>query len=442
MAALDAGYDVRSGGVTRDRFCGSGINVVNLAAAQIMSGINYTRWNLLMKIVKIIALVASLLLLVGLAVLHTIVPGELEGSMNLVKEHAAYEIRPEVQALHDQLFIADLHTDSLLWKRDLLKESELGHIDLPRLQRGNVALQVFSATTKSPSGQNYDENTGDSDNITLLAMAQLWPVGTWQSLYERANYQLSKLVNFAEGSGGELIVVRSKEDMAALVSRRLDGEKVVAGLFLIEGAHPLEGEIENLDKLFDQGLRFVGLTHFFDNRLGGSLHGVSQEGLTEFGRSVIERTNELGAIVDVAHASPQMISDVLKLSSSPVILSHGGVKGACDTVRNLDDALMKDIAEKGGLIGIGYWDAAACDITPLGVVKSIRYAIDLLGIDHVALGSDYDGSTEVLFDTSELAILTQTMIDNDFTESEIRQVMGENVMFFLLDNLPLAPRSS
>lgn len=395
-----------------------------------------------MKIVKIIALVASLLLLVGLAVLHTIVPGELEGSMNLVKEHAAYEIRPEVQALHDQLFIADLHTDSLLWKRDLLKESELGHIDLPRLQRGNVALQVFSATTKSPSGQNYDENTGDSDNITLLAMAQLWPVGTWQSLYERANYQLSKLVNFAEGSGGELIVVRSKEDMAALVSRRLDGEKVVAGLFLIEGAHPLEGEIENLDKLFDQGLRFVGLTHFFDNRLGGSLHGVSQEGLTEFGRSVIERTNELGAIVDVAHASPQMISDVLKLSSSPVILSHGGVKGACDTVRNLDDALMKDIAEKGGLIGIGYWDAAACDITPLGVVKSIRYAIDLLGIDHVALGSDYDGSTEVLFDTSELAILTQTMIDNDFTESEIRQVMGENVMFFLLDNLPLAPRSS
>ena len=394
-----------------------------------------------MKIVKIIALVASLLLLVGLAVLHWIVPGELEGSTNLVKEHAAYEIRPEVQALHDQLFIADLHTDSLLWKRDLLKESELGHIDLPRLQRGNVALQVFAATTKSPSGQNYDENTGDSDNITLLAMAQLWPVGTWQSIYERANYQLSKLVNFAEGSGGELIVVRSKEDMAALVSRRLGGEKVVAGLFLIEGAHPLEGEIENLDKLFDQGLRFVGLTHFFDNRLGGSLHGVSHEGLTEFGRSVIKRTNELGAIVDVAHASPQMVSDVLKLSSSPVILSHGGVKGACDTARNLDDALMKDIAEKGGLIGIGYWDAATCDITPLGVVKSIRYAIDLLGIDHVALGSDYDGSTEVLFDTSELAILTQTMIDNDFTESEIRQVMGENVMFFLLDNLPLAPHA-
>ena len=131
-----------------------------------------------------------------------------------------------------------------------------------------------------------------------------------------------------------------------------------------------------------------------------------------------------------------MVRDVLAMTSRPVILSHGGVKGLCDQARNLDDDLMKEIASGGGLVGIGYWAGAVCDITPLGVVRSIRYAIDLMGVDHVALGSDYDGSTTVLFDTSELAILTQTMVDEGFTEAEIRAVMGENVRRFFLASLP------
>lgn len=211
---------------------------------------------------------------------------------------------------------------------------------------------------------------------------------------------------------------------------------MIAGIYLIEGAHPLEGELDNLNRLFDSGLRITGLTHFFDNRLGGSLHGQSGAGLTTFGEDVIRRANELGIIIDVAHASPQMVSDVLDLSSSPVILSHGGMKGLCDMGRNLDDALMQRIAAEGGLVGIGFWDGAVCDITPLGVVRSIRYAIDLLGVEHVALGSDYDGTTEVLFDASELAILTQTMLDEGFTEAEIRKVMGENAKRFFLANLP------
>ncbi len=376
------------------------------------------------------------LLAVAVAIVLWIVPQRLESSMNRVREHAAYTIRPEVQAFHDQLFIADLHADSLLWKRNLLRESGRGHVDLPRLRKGNVALQVFSATTKSPSGQNYEKNTGETDNITLLAMVQLWPVRTWSSLYERARYQLAKLHRFADGSQGGLTVIRSAGDMKRFLARRAAGEKTVAGLYLIEGAHPLEGDVENLDRLFAQGLRIAGLTHFFDNRLGGSLHGVSGQGLTGFGKAVVRRANELGIILDVAHASPRMASDVLDLSTRPVILSHGGVQGTCDRGRNFDDRLMKRIAAGGGIVGIGYWDGAVCDIKPAGVVKAIRHAVDLLGVRHVALGSDYDGATEVLFDTSELAVLTQTMMDAGFTRQEIRQIMGENVKRFLLENLP------
>lgn len=380
--------------------------------------------------------ILALLLLAALALMHWVLPGQIEGSMNLVKAHAPYQIREDARALHESLFIADLHTDSLLWKRNLLKESAIGHVDVPRLQRGNLALQIFSATTKSPSGQNYEENSGDSDNITLLAVAQMWPVRTWTSIYERAAYQLQKLNDFAADSDGHLVVIRSSSDMQAFTDRRARGEDVIAGIYLIEGAHPLEGELDNLNRLFDSGLRITGLTHFFDNRLGGSLHGQSGAGLTTFGEDVIRRANKLGIIIDVAHASPQMVSDVLDLSSSPVILSHGGMKGLCDMGRNLDDALMQRIAAEGGLVGIGFWDGAVCDITPLGVVRSIRYAIDLLGVEHVALGSDYDGTTEVLFDASELAILTQTMLDEGFTEAEIRKVMGENAKRFFLANLP------
>ena len=376
------------------------------------------------------------IVLLGIAFVHWFLPALIEGSMNVVESHEPYQIRPEAARFHKSLFVADLHADSLLWERDLLKRSDVGQIDLPRLQEGNVALQVFSATTKTPAGLNIEENTADSDNITMLAVAQFWPVATWNSIYERARYQLQKLWDFSEDSNGELIVLQSRSDLRSLVERRKSGDSVVGGLYLIEGAHPLEGEIENLDKLFSQGLRISGLTHFFDNELGGSLHGVSGEGLTQFGKQVIKRAGELGIIIDIAHASPAMVRDVLSMSERPVILSHGGIKGACDTSRNLDDELMLEIADRGGIIGIGYWESAVCDPSPAGIVRSIRYGIDLMGVDHVALGSDYDGAVTTTLDSSELAILTQTMMDEGFSEEEIRNVMGENVKRFLLENLP------
>lgn len=383
---------------------------------------------------KRILTITVIVLLGVFAAVQWILPARIENSMNINIEHDAYVVSDRAKTLHDSLFIADLHSDSLLWKRNLLKRSHTGHMDLPRLRDGNVALQVFSATTKSPAGQNYVSNDADSDDITMLAVSSLWPIRTWSSIYERAVYQLEKLHKLAQS--GQLIVIESKEDLQDLAERRKNGDSVIGGIYLIEGAHPLEGDLNKLDQLFDQGLRIIGLTHFFDNELGGSLHGRSGEGLNVFGRSVVRRANELGLIIDVAHASPQMVSDVLALSTSPVILSHGGVKGSCDSPRNLSDSLMQDIAEKGGLIGIGYWDGAICEVTPRGVVNAIRYAIDLLGVNHVALGSDYDGATAVSFDASELAVLTEEMLQAGFTAQEIGQVMGENVRRFLMDNLP------
>jgi hypothetical protein len=253
--------------------------------------------------------IVSLIALLAVAYAHWVLPGKVETSMNGVLPHEPYAISDRAKRLHESLFIADLHSDSLLWKRDLLEESDVGHMDLPRLRRGNVALQVFSATTKSPAGQNYDRTVADSDQITLLAVASFWPPRTWFSLYERAVYQLDKLHDVAGQS--ELTVVTSKQDVERLIAGRQSDDNVIGAIYLIEGAHPLQGDIENLDRLFDKGLRIVGLTHFFDNELGGSLHGASHEGLSEFGRRVVRRANELGMIIDIAHSSPAMVADVL-----------------------------------------------------------------------------------------------------------------------------------
>lgn len=379
----------------------------------------------------------GVLLILGGAI-EFIVPSVVENGRNKVKPHDTYQISQEAQTLHESIPVSDLHSDTMLWKRDLNSRGTRGHVDVPRMQESNMAIQMFTAVTKSPSGQNYESNTGDSDNITTLALAQLWPWKTLDSLLQRALYQAEKLKKFAADSNGNLIFVTDQKGLTEVLKKRdaVQTNKPVAALYGIEGAHALDGELSNVDVLFDAGVRMLGITHFFDNKLAGSLHGITGDGLTQFGRDVVVRAVDLGMIIDIAHVSPKAVDEILLVSKRPVILSHGGMKGVCDTPRNLDDALMKRVAATGGLIGIGFWDGAACDISPEGVVKSIRYAIDLLGVDHVALGSDWDGATEVVIDASELAILTQTMLDQDFSESEIRKVMGENTVAFLLNHLP------
>ncbi len=379
---------------------------------------------------------AGVIAVVILAAVILLLPGYLERTTNKIIPHKPYEISEEAQERHKGLFIADLHSDTLLWHRSVLRRAGRGHVDLPRLQEGNVALQVFPAVTKSPSGQNYEENTGDTDRITSLVIAQRWPVRTWGSLMERALYQAEKLKEAANRNPEELIVIEGSDDVVRLLTERLDGKNLVGGLLAIEGLHALEGDINNIDKLHDAGFRMMGLHHFFDNKLGGSLHGLSRGGLTPFGIDVIDRLDELNIIIDVAHSSEAVVEDIFNQTLQPLVVSHTGMKGACDSPRNISDALMQRIARRGGLIGIGYWDGAVCDPSPESIVKTIRYAIDLLGADHVALGSDFDGATSVAFDTSEVSVLTHEMLKAGFTDEEIRKVMGDNVALFLSANLP------
>lgn len=363
-------------------------------------------------------------------------PSLLDRKMNSVESPAPYPASEAAKQLHQQLFIADLHDDVLLWERDLLKRYDFGHSDLPRMLEGRVGLQVFSTVTKTPRGINYERNSGETDNITLLAMAQRWPRATWDSLLQRALYQAQKLNEASANSNGRLVMIKSRGDLASFVSAWQKDPQRVAAILATEGLQPLEGKLENVDVLYDAGFRITGLTHFFDNEIGGSAHGFEKGGLTPLGRQVIKRLEEKAMLIDLAHASRPLIDDVLAISTRPVLVSHTGVEGTCKGPRNLSDKHLQGIAATGGVIGIGYWDTAVCATSVEAIVKAIRYTADLIGVQHVALGSDFNGTIHAPFDVTGLPQLTEGLLKAGFNHTDIAAIMGGNVQRLLLASLP------
>jgi microsomal dipeptidase-like Zn-dependent dipeptidase len=383
-------------------------------------------------------LLAWLAVLSGVAavVFFGILPPIVERSMNRVTGPQPPQVSTRAAALHTTLQIADMHADTLMWKRDLLARGDRGQVDLPRLTDGNVALQILSSVSKTPKGQNYDANGADTDNITLLAIAQGQPMRTWHSLVERSLWHATKLDRYAARSGGHLRAIRSKADLARLLADRTAGRPVTGAMLSIEGLQDIEGKRANLDRLYEAGFRMAGLTHFFDNEVAGSMHGLKKGGLTPFGVEIMRAMEAKGMVVDIAHCSHQCVAEVLRIATRPVVSSHGGVQATCKVNRNLTDEEIRGVARTGGVVGIGYWDAAVCDTSPAGIARAIAHVRNLVGIDHVGLGSDYDGAISARFDTSRLDAITQALIDTGFSDADIAKVMGGNVLRVLGQVLP------
>jgi microsomal dipeptidase-like Zn-dependent dipeptidase len=145
---------------------------------------------------------------------------------------------------------------------------------------------------------------------------------------------------------------------------------------------------------------------------------------------------ELNMIVDLAHSSPKLMNDVLNITTRPVIVSHTGVKGVVNNNRNLSDQQIKKIAEKQGVIGIGYWQRAIGGNDAKAIVKSIRYVAELVGVEHVALGSDFDGSIRAPFDSTGVPEITEELLNQGFSHDDISLIMGGNVVKLLMKTLP------
>lgn len=363
------------------------------------------------------------------------------------------------RALHRSLFVADLHADSLLWDRDLVRRSSAGHMDLPRMAEGNVGLQVFTIVTDTPSETPRPDGghcvlASSRDLTGLLTWLELRPVAAWFSLRARALDQAEALhrtaarsrAAVAEGTAPELMVVKSLGDLRLLMARLARGEAVVGGLLGVEGAHWVgeRGQDEasvrrDVRELFDAGVRVFAPTHRFDNVLGGASEGCSGRGLTQAGRWALEEAERLGMVIDLAHASSASVRDALGLLRAPVVVSHTGLQhgcvAPCYSERNLSDEEVRAVARNGGLIGVGYWPEA---VGPHGIPDILRTMAQvkatlrgLPGVvpeEHVALGSDFDGAVETPFDVRGLPVLTQAMRSGPppMDEAALRAIAGRN----------------
>ncbi|HEY9655453.1 MAG TPA: dipeptidase [Crinalium sp.] len=355
---------------------------------------------------------------------------------NPTDSNRTQSISEAAQTLHKSLAIADLHADSLLWGSDLSKSVNYGHIDVPRLIQGNVALQIFTVVTKVPAPLLLENNDDRGDDVTKLAILQRWSIPTWFSLSERALYQANRLKALESNAQGKFKIMTSGQDLSNYLAARRRNVQITAGLLGLEGAHALEGKIENVDRFYKAGFRLIGLAHFFDNEVSGSVHGVEKGGLTPFGREVLRQMESHHMIIDLAHASSQTIDEVLDFTNNPVFVSHTGVQGTCNNARNLSDRQIRQIAQHKGVIGIGFWKTATCGNDATAIARAIHYVTDLVGVDHVALGSDFDGAVRLPFDVADMVQVTNALLIEGFSKQEIEKIMGLNVLNLLQALLP------
>ena len=365
-----------------------------------------------------------------------VVPSIVERRQNHVLQSGPYQASAEAEALHRTLLVADLHADTLLWGRNLLEPSRAGNIDLPRMLAGNVGLQAFTVVSTVPRKLNIDRNDDSTDLLPYLGMVQGWPLKALTSPKQRALYQARRMQQFVDKSNGALLLLRTRGDLANFLKLRAGGSRVIAVFLGTEGAQPLEGRLENLDALFAAGFRMMAPTHFTDTAIGGSAAGVEKGGLTPLGREWVKQMEDRGMVIDLAHASPATLRDVAAMVTKPVVVSHAGVKGTCDNNRNLSDDQLRAVAATGGVIGVGFWDVATCGQDAQAIARAIRYAVGVIGAEHVALGSDFDGAVPEPFDSSGLALITEALLQQGVSEHDIRLIMGDNVARVLSQTLP------
>ncbi|HAJ38205.1 MAG TPA: peptidase [Chloroflexi bacterium] len=311
-------------------------------------------------------------------------------------------------SLHFDALVIDGHCDSigdqLERKRWLGDRSREGHVDLPRLREGGVDVQFFACYVPIPY-QRHGATT-------------------------HALERLDQLHLLAERLPDQFVLARNTDD---ILNAKASGR--VAGIAGLEGAEALDASIGVLRQFYRLGLRNLGLAW---NHRNAACDGVAESrtngGLTEFGVKVVEECNQLGIILDVSHLSPAGVADVLEVSQQPIIASHSNARALCDHPRNLTDAQLEAIAARGGVIGVTFVDSFLNRANPQeasldDIVANIEHMLNVVGPDHVALGSDFDGWTmaQEITDATCYPLITQRLLERGHDPKVIRQILGENL---------------
>ena len=307
-------------------------------------------------------------------------------------------------ALHGRTLVADGHCDSILdvvaGKRSLTEAGSSGHLDFPRARRGGLGLQVFTA----------------------------WPSPEHYRFPARRTFELLEhLLRQFEAAPEQVRLCRSAAEIDAAV-----GAGRLAALLNVEGGEVLEGSLDVLHILYRLGVRVLQPVWNYRNDLADGLEHESGSGLTDFGRSVVREMNALGMALDLSHLPPAGFYQVLELSTQPVLFTHGNCRALYNHRRNLTDEQIRALAAQGGLFGISFVSGfMGREGVHVGTVADhIDHVVQLLGnCDHVAYGSDFDGTDTLpvgLDDVTQLPNLTAELLRRGYGEAGLRQILGGN----------------
>lgn len=429
----------------------------------------------------------ALLALAGLSVaLAALLPQEIDRRANPVYDGGLpRDLTRRERELHRSLMVFDLHADTLLWRRDVTHSSGRGHLDLPRLVQGNVALQVFSVVTKvmyrrverDAAGREAGCRHVDAlDGTAWLRLVQGRPPAEWTSGEAAALGQAALLTRMIEETAARqarrpdepaLKLVRTAQDLERLIEARRQGRPIVGALLALEGTHWVADAGSDVPaiaaatrRLFDAGFRMAGPIHRADSPLGASSEGCGGgPALTGAGRRFIEAVEQRGMVIDLAHADERALQEAAKGRAGPVVVSHTGVrrlcaKGGCRIARNLADEDIRAVARTGGIVGIGYWPGAV-GTRASRIADAFEAALDVLRepaflaemrkggrhydpYEHLALGSDFDGATRMPFDAAGLGGLIATLArrPSAFDARSLGLIAGGNACRVLALRLP------
>lgn len=339
-----------------------------------------------------------------------------------------------VQEIHHEAIVVDSHLDTMMQivdDQNWLPNQDIGGVtaleaDIPKLMEGGVDVGFFASYTKD----HYGHPERSVSRTLALINALHWT---------------------ADNNPDTFQLTSTSEEIATAVK-----EKKIAAVPAIEGAYSMteENAIELLHQYRDLGIRVIGFNWNTSNALGEGANEVyddpaktpSSGGLTDLGEEVIKEMNRLGMVVDVSHMSDQTFYDVLDTTDSPVLATHSGARSVRDHQRNLTDDQLKRLADNGGVIGIVYFPLFLTENEEgyvEDIIDHIDHAVEIAGIDHVALGSDFDGAElpADMKDASETHKITESLLRRGYSEQDIKKILGENTLRVLEETERTLPLS-
>lgn len=340
-----------------------------------------------------------------------------------VPERPEVELTEKGKAVHFSGLLFDGHND-LPWEVrkqgkssfetiDISKAQPEMHTDIPRLREGGLKAQFWSVYVPADTSETGDSLIQTFEQIDIVdRMVKRYP-----DVFEMAS---------------------TADD----IERVIDSGKI-ACMMGIEGGHSIEGSLQNLKRFYDRGCRYMTLTHsktlpWADSATDEPKHG----GLTEFGKEVIREMNRLGMLVDLSHVTPEVMKQAISVSTAPIIFSHSSALAINEHPRNVPDEVLPLVAKNGGVVMVNFFskfviptELLRSNDTARGsihdVVDHIEHIIKVAGVDHVGIGSDFDGVPRLpvqLEDVSKYPLITQELLNRGYTKQDIHKILGGNIL--------------